>query len=59
MNLKPTLLIALLLAPLAALQAADALARKPNIFVILVDDLGWIRQMARLPDCRRLPALAS
>jgi len=35
-----TLLTALLLAPLAALHAADASA-KPNILVILVDDLGY------------------
>ena len=34
-----TLLIALLLAPLAALHAADA--RRPNILFIIADDLGW------------------
>jgi arylsulfatase A-like enzyme len=34
-----TLLTTLLLAPLAALQAAEA--RKPNIIVILADDLGY------------------
>lgn len=34
-----TLLTALLLAPLAALDAADA--PKPNVIVILADDLGW------------------
>ena len=39
--MKPTLtlLIALLLAPLAALDAADE--HKPNVIVILADDLGW------------------
>ena len=36
-----TLLIALLLLPLAALNAADAPASKPNIVIILVDDMGW------------------
>jgi arylsulfatase A len=43
--MKPTLsfLTALLLAPLAALRAADAPKpeAKPNIIVILADDLGW------------------
>jgi len=34
-----TLLTALLLAPLAALHSAES--RKPNIIVILSDDLGW------------------
>ena len=40
--MKPTLtlLTALLLAPLAALHAADA-PRQPNILVILADDMGW------------------
>lgn len=39
--MKPTLILltALLLAPLAALHAADS--PKPNIIVILADDLGW------------------
>jgi arylsulfatase A-like enzyme len=38
-----TLLTALLLAPLASLRAADAPAPpvKPNIILILADDLGW------------------
>ena len=43
--MKPTLTLftALLLAPLAALHAADAPkpAKKPNIIVILSDDLGY------------------
>ena len=34
-------LIALLLAPLAALHAANEPARKPNVLFILVDDMGW------------------
>jgi len=42
--MKPTILLiaALLLTPLAALQAADAPAKKPNIVLFLVDDMGWM-----------------
>jgi hypothetical protein len=36
-----TLLTALLLAPPRALHAANAPAGKPNIFLILADDLGY------------------
>jgi arylsulfatase A-like enzyme len=39
MNLP--LLTTLLLAPLAALHAADARTQKPNIILFLIDDLGW------------------
>jgi hypothetical protein len=41
--MKPTLafLTALLLAPLAALQAGDAAKPKPNILLIYTDDHGW------------------
>jgi len=35
-------LTALLLAPLAALHAADQPARKPNVVLFLVDDMGWM-----------------
>jgi arylsulfatase A len=35
------LLTALLLVPLAALHAAEAPSKKPNILFILADDLGW------------------
>ncbi|MCX6875170.1 MAG: sulfatase-like hydrolase/transferase [Verrucomicrobia bacterium] len=35
------ILTALLLAPLAALHAADPPAKKPNIVFILADDLGF------------------
>lgn len=35
------LIAALLLAPVAALHAADAPASKPNILLILADDMGW------------------
>lgn len=38
---RNTLFAALLLTPLAALHAADAPKQKPNIIVILADDLGW------------------
>jgi len=43
MNPTLTILIALLLAPLASLHAAEAAkpASKPNILFILADDLGW------------------
>ena len=42
MKLSLSLLAGLLLAPLAALSAADAPdAARPNIIFILVDDLGW------------------
>jgi len=36
-----TLLTILLLTPLATLHAADAPKQKPNIVVILADDLGF------------------
>ena len=36
-----TLLTTLLLAPLGSLHAADAPTKKPNILIILADDLGW------------------
>ena len=36
-----TLLTALLLAPLASLHAADAPTKRPDVVVILADDLGW------------------
>jgi len=36
-----TLLTALLLAPLAALQAADAPKQKPNLVIIFTDDMGY------------------
>ena len=40
------LLALLLLTPLAALTAADAPAKKPNVIIILVDDMGY-----RGPQC--------
>jgi arylsulfatase A-like enzyme len=36
-----TLLAALLLAPLAALHAADSPIQRPNVVYLLADDLGW------------------
>ncbi len=36
-----TLLTALLLAPLVVLEAADAPAAKPNIILVMPDDLGY------------------
>jgi hypothetical protein len=45
--MKPTLILAaLLLAPLVVLTAADAPAKKPNVIIILVDDMGY-----RGPQC--------
>ena len=41
MNLAALLLIALLLAPWSALQAAESNPTKPNFVVILIDDLGY------------------
>ena len=41
MKHKLTLLTALILAPLIAVNAADSSAKKPNIIVILVDDMGY------------------
>lgn len=41
MKLTLTLLTALLLAPLAALHAADTKPAKPNFIVILIDDMGY------------------
>lgn len=41
MNTAITLLAASLLVPLAALHAADAPKQKPNIILILADDMGW------------------
>jgi len=41
-----SLLVLLLIAPLAALTAADAPAKKPNVIIILVDDMGY-----RGPQC--------
>ena len=51
MNMKPTLtlLFTLLLAPLAALHAAD----KPNIIVILADDMGYAD--AGFNGCKDIP----
>ncbi len=41
--LSPRIFLAvLLLAPLAALHAADQPARKPNVVLFLVDDMGWM-----------------
>lgn len=39
--MKLALFTALLLAPVAALHAADAPKQKPNIILFLIDDLGW------------------
>jgi len=36
-----TVAIALLLAPMAIVNAADAPTKRPNILLILADDMGW------------------
>ena len=57
MKLKVTLLTALLLAPLFALHAADRAKRKPNIIVILADDL--LRDSATFFVTKFMPAPTS
>ena len=44
-----------LLAPLVALQAADVAAQKPNIIVILADDLGYGDVQCNNPERGKIP----